>query len=226
MPTVYQRKKRQGFMLYHEDVQYLSFFDPSSAIRILVGLAEVSRALAEGNEPPDAPAQLSGIELHTFNTMAKKIKRDHDSYAQTCEARSRRKEHPPNIKGDLSLLKASNSSVTETETVAVAVPGSGNVYIPAPGDDDIQAVCEELHKAGIHGKPFEEDIELALSLLRKAPYEWIKEACNRACGQGSQAVEYVHAILNNWRNIGRIDAPTKAAAYRERLKQQAAAVEG
>lgn len=221
MPTTYQRKKRQGFMLYHDDAQYLSFFEPAKVKQIMQGLVELSCALADGKDPPAAPAELNAIELHTFNTMAEKIERDHGNYVHTCEARSRKEERPPNTQGDLSHLKASNSNgnVSETEPVVVPGTGAGNVHPPGsrtttPSNADIQSVCEKLQHCGIHGLKDESLVTLASALLRSAPIDWIEEACNRACLHGVQHISYVFAILNNWKNIGHIDEPTKAEAYK------------
>ena len=225
MPTTYQRKKRQGFMLYHDDAQYLSFFEPAKVKQIIQGLVEFSSALAEGEDLPAAPAELNAIELHTFNTMAEKIERDHGNYVHTCEARSRKEEHPPNTQGDLSHLKASNSNGNVSETEAVAVPGTGAGNVHPPGTrattttcsyDEIQEVCSQLVHCGINAGPKESHYQMATALLRHYPLVWIKEACSRANGQGKLDISYVFGILKRWEVLGYIDAETKAKAAAQR----------
>lgn len=72
----YERRQRQGLMLYHDELAYLSVFDPVEVKAIVCYLAEASQALASGADVPAMP-ELGGAAAITCRNLQEKLMRDH-----------------------------------------------------------------------------------------------------------------------------------------------------
>lgn len=97
----YERRQRPGVMLYHDDLAYMTVFDPVEVKEIVCFLAEASKALASGEDIPAMP-ELGGAAAITCRNLLEKLMRDDGKYQSTCEKRSKASGKK---KGDLSHLQ-------------------------------------------------------------------------------------------------------------------------
>ena len=136
----YERRKRPGVMLYHDDLAYLSVFDAVEVKEIICFFTEASKALATGEAVPPLP-ELSGAAAITCRNMLEKLIRDHGKYQNTCEKRSNSSN---DTKGDLSRLKqdeVDNGTLTELN---LALTERNVAEVVAKSDDrDLLTVSDE-----------------------------------------------------------------------------------
>lgn len=210
----YERRQRPGVMLYHDDLAYLTVFDPAEVKEIVCFLAEASRALAAGADIPPLPG-LSGAAAITCKNMQEKLMRDHGKYQSTCEKRSNSSKE---TKGDLSQIQqdeVGNGTLTErnlplTErNVAVAEHARDDHAPLTVSDEELRqhqdnlAAIEDAAK-GI-GLPFApSDLLMAEQLTADYSAQWVLEAIKRT-QERNRTWGVVKGILRSWKDKGGID---------------------
>lgn len=78
---------RQGFMLYHEDLQMLKHADDSTLASFIRNLTEFSVGLDEAGEIPTLQTE-NGMLKALYDSMVQKIIRDNEKYVETIKEQS------------------------------------------------------------------------------------------------------------------------------------------
>ena len=210
----YERRQRQGLMLYHDDLAYLTVFDAVEVKEIVCFLASASYALAVGGEVQAMP-QLPGAAAVTCRNMLEKLKRDHGNYQETCDKRGNMHK---GTKGDSCQLKQAevdigtlterNVTVTERNVAEEAAKSDDRDPLTVSDEEvkqyqDNLAAIEDAAKS--IGLPFAAaDCQVAEQLMAEYSAGWVLEAIKRAQDR-NRTWGVVKGILRSWKDKGGID---------------------
>lgn len=210
----YERRQRQGLMLYHDELAYLAVFDPVEVKEIVCFLTAASQALASGADIPPMP-DLNGAAAITCGNMLEKLVRDHGQYQITCE---KRRNMSMKTKGDLSQLKqdeVDNGTLTERNVtvternVAVAEHARDDRNPLTVSDEEVRQHQDDLAAIeaaakGI-GLPFApSDLPMAEQLIADYSAQWVLAAIRRT-QERNRTWGVVKGILKSWKDKGGID---------------------
>ncbi|MBQ8555773.1 MAG: hypothetical protein IJ438_07870 [Clostridia bacterium] len=125
----YERKRREGFMLYHDDFGVLTHLSPKAFRELMLSLFSYSIALSRGEEP--APHQLSGLSASMFIMMKGKLDRDHAAYHEKCDQASANRSRPR--QGDGGQPRSSNRNPPAPPTADASADAGASADEPQPG---------------------------------------------------------------------------------------------
>lgn len=112
----YERRTRQGWTLYHENLYMLEALPPEDVKALIVALTRYSVALANDDPPPDFSDVTNPI-VHAICLMfASRIEKDSDAYKSRCEnsAINRNKKNATTIdRGQPESTKVNGGRTTE-----------------------------------------------------------------------------------------------------------------
>lgn len=219
----YEKKKRQGLCLYHEDLTILELLPDSDIATIIRHLSAFSQMLANGNDiEVSAPDGLSDMAKRLFVIMADKAERDQAKYEDQARinAENRRRGllvddgRPPYDDGRPS----ESESVSETLSSSSSESSSEPPFLEAPtdrrtdDDDDGEFldIFNQVSNSGISGGA--SSMSQLAAWRNEYGLEALKIAVSKAILHGAKSLAYIGTTLANKDK----PKPTKEGSYSQR----------
>ena len=221
----YIRQQRQGFKLYHEDVELLSNLPADDFKELILALARFSIDLAR-NQEPEEPT-FTGWSAALWGIVSSKVDRDHGEYVATNErnaqnAAKRQRSTAVNegqptsavvgdevTKGRPEATNSNSSSNGNSNSNSSSSNTCDNCDLLTIPDEEVAryresiAAIEDAAK-GI-GLPFaSSDFLMVEQLIADYSSDWVLAAINRAQDR-NRNWGVVKGILRSWKEQGKID---------------------
>lgn len=84
----YEKRKRLGWVFYHENTAVLEAMDPAECKAVILALNAYSSALSDGDAELDVSAIPSVLGKAFCRMIAERVKQDAEAYTQRCEQNS------------------------------------------------------------------------------------------------------------------------------------------